>query len=213
MKVGKHITGILFGSLVIAAAAATPVVMAAGDAEAGKNQAAPCAACHGQDGATPLAPDYPNLAGQNEKYLLRQLQMIKSEERSIPLMAGQLTAKSDQDLADLAAYYASLPSKIGQAQGDDEQIARAEQIYRGGIARKGVAACSACHNPAGVGNAQAGFPRVGGQSLEYTKAQLTAYREKTRATDEIYGGMMRDIAEGLTDTEIALLADYLQGIH
>ena len=186
---------------------------AAGDAAAGEAQVAACGACHGQDGATPLDPSYPNLAGQNEKYLLRQLSMIASNERAIPLMAGQLTGKSEQDLADIAAYYASLPGKIAQAQGDDEQIAKAEAIYRGGIARKGVAACTACHSPRGLGNDQAGFPRLGGQPEAYTIAQLTAYREGQRATDEVYGGMMRDIAEGLTDTEIALLADYLQGLN
>lgn len=186
---------------------------AAGDVDRGKQQAAPCGACHGQDGATPLDPSYPNLAGQNEKYLFRQMQMIADDSRSIPLMAGQLAGKSDQDLQDLAAYYASLPNKLSQAQGSDEEIAKAVQIYRGGIARKGVAACTACHSPTGVGNAQAGFPRLGGQPSAYTIAQLTAYREGQRATDEEYGGMMRDIAEGLTDTEIAALADYLQGLH
>ena len=186
---------------------------AAGDPSAGEAQAAPCGACHGQDGATPLDPTYPNLAGQNEKYLARQMEKIASGERPIPLMAGQLDGKSPEDIANLAAYYASLPNKLSQAAGDDEQIAKAQKIYRGGIARKGVAACSACHSPRGLGNDQAGFPRLGGQPKEYTIAQLTAYREGQRATDEDYGGMMRDIAEGLTDTEIAALADYLQGLN
>ncbi|MEM9622452.1 MAG: c-type cytochrome [Pseudomonadota bacterium] len=214
MQVRKFISRSVLGCLVATfATLAASATWAAGDPQAGEAQSAACAACHGQDGATPLTPEYPNLAGQNEKYLMRQLQMIQSDERQIPLMAGQLNGKSEQDLADLAAYYASLPAKIGQAQGDDEQIALAEQIFKGGIARKNVAACAACHSPTGMGNAQAGFPRVGGQPVAYTIAQLTAYREKTRATDELFGGMMRDTAEGLTDTEIALLADYLQGIH
>ena len=186
---------------------------AGGDAAAGEAQAAPCAACHGQDGATGLDPTYPNLAGQNEKYLLNQLIMIQTDERAIPLMTGQLTGKSEQDLADLAAYYASLPAKSSQASGADEAIARGESIYRAGIASKGVAACAACHSPIGAGNAQAGFPRINGQPAAYTIAQLTAYREKTRATDEDMGGMMRGVAEGLTDTEIALVADYIQGLN
>ncbi len=189
------------------------VANAAGNAAAGEAQAAVCSACHGADGATGLDPTYPNLAGQNEKYLLGQLKMIQDNTRNVVLMAGQLTGKSEQDLADLAAYYASLPGKISQATGDDETIALGERIYRGGIARKGVAACSACHNPNGMGNAQAGFPRVSGQPSAYTIAQLTAYREKARATDEAMGGMMRGVAEGLTDTEIALVADYIQGLN
>ena len=188
-------------------------VQAAGDASAGKDQAVACAACHGQDGATGLDGTYPNLAGQNEKYLVSQLKMIQSGDRPIPLMAGQLDGKSEQQLADIAAYYASLPAKLGQAAGDDESIALAQQIYRGGIARKEVAACSACHNPRGVGNPDAGFPMIAGQPAEYTTVQLTAYREGERQTDEAFGSMMRDNAHGLTDGEIAVLADYLQGLN
>ena len=186
---------------------------AEGDVERGKGLVVTCVACHGEDGATGLDGTYPNIAGQNAKYLERQMQAIKDGSRQIPLMIGQLDNMSDQDLADIAAYYQSLPGKVRQASGDDEQIAQAADIYRGGIARKGVAACSACHNPSGLGNEFAGFPRISGQPAEYTIAQLTAYRERTRQTNEVYGAMMRDIAEGLTDTEIAMLADYLQGLN
>ena len=184
-----------------------------GDVEAGRAQAAACGACHGQDGATPLDPSYPALAGQNARYLQHQLTLVQSGERAIPLMAGQLDGKSEQDLADLAAYYASLPAKIGQAEGDDQTIALAEGIYRGGNLDKGVAACISCHGPSGTGNAPAGFPTIGGQSKGYTIKQLTDYREGRRTTDEAYGGMMRGVAARLTDTEIAALADYLQGLH
>ena len=187
--------------------------MAAGDPAAGEAQVAACAACHGQDGATGLDPTYPNLAGQNEKYLTHQLMEIRDGGRNIALMAGQLNGKSDQDLADMAAYYASLPAKISQAQGDDETLAKAQNIYRGGIAEKGVAACTACHAPSGNGNAAAGYPDIGGQPTGYTIAQLTAYREGDRTTDENMGGMMRGVARGLTDKEIAALADYIQGLH
>ncbi len=186
---------------------------AGGDAEAGKAQAAACGACHGQDGATGLDGTYPNLAGQNEKYLLRQLKMIQSDDRAIALMAGQLNGKSEQDLADLAAYYASLPAKVGQAQGDDDQINRAANLYRNGDVARGVPACTACHSPGANGNAPAGFPHIGGQPVEYTTVQLTAYREGQRTTDQAYGNMMQGIARSLTDTEIAALADYVLGLN
>jgi cytochrome c553 len=199
--------------LISQAAFLVPVAHAAGDPEAGKAQSATCAACHGQDGASPIDPSYAVLAGQNEKYLLRQLELIQANQRVIPLMAGQLNGKSAQDLADIAAYYASLPEKVREAQSDDETLALAERIYRGGILDKGVAACTACHAPGGNGNGPAGFPDVGGQPAAYTIVQLTAYREGRRATDEAYGQMMRNIAGRLTDTEIAALADYLQGLH
>ncbi len=185
----------------------------AGDPVAGRAQSLACSACHGMDGATGLDPTYPNLAGQNERYLFEQLKLIQSNERVILLMTGQLTGKADEDLRNIAAYYASLSGKTRRATGDDESIAKAEAIYRGGIMRKGVAACTACHSPTGNGNALAGFPALGGQPAPYLIAQLKAYREGERTTDETYGGMMRDIAGGLTDREIAALADYLQGLH
>ena len=190
-----------------------PTHALAGDAAAGEAQAAPCAACHGQDGATGLDGTYPNLAGQNEKYLLRQLKMIQTGDRNIALMAGQLNGKSEDDLANLAAYYASLPAKIGQAQGEDDQIARAEALYRNGDGARGMPACTACHAPSGAGNGPAGFPQISGQPVEYTVAQLTAYREGQRTSDEDYAGMMRDVARSLTDTEIAALADYVLGLN
>ena len=196
------------GCLMLAAAA-----YGAGDPAAGKALSLACSACHGLDGASGIDPTYPNLAGQSEKYLFRQMQLIRSNERPILLMTGQLTGKSDQDLQNLAAYYASLPVKIRQAAGDDESIAKAQAIYRGGILAKGVAACAACHSPTGSGNGPAGFPQLGGQPAAYVIDQLTAYREGRRATDEDYGGMMRDIAHALTDGEIALIADYLQGLN
>ena len=186
-------------------------VHAAGDAAAGERQVAACAACHGTDGRG-IVPIYPNLGGQNERYLFRQLQMIQNGQREIALMAGQLNGKSEQDLRDIAAYYAAQPATAGQATGDDEQIARAERLFRGGDLNKNVAACTGCHSPDGSGNGPAGFPRLSGQSAEYVVQQLTAYREGLRATDEEFGGMMRQVAANLNDGEIAALADYLQGL-
>jgi cytochrome c553 len=139
------------------------------------------------------------------------LEMIKSGARPAPLMAGQLDQLAAQDLENLAAYFAAMPGNVGQASGD--QLAVGEQIYRGGIAAKGVAACTACHSPTGSGNQLAGFPNVGGQRSDYVVVQLTAYREGIRATDEAYGGMMRSIAAGLTDGEINAVASYIQGLH
>ena len=170
-----------------------------------------CAACHGQDGATGIAPDYPSIAGQNERYLLTQLRMIKSGERPAPLMSGQLDMVSDDDLAAMAAYYAAMPAQVGRSSADT--VDAGMRIYRGGILEKGVAACTACHSPTGGGNAPAGYPHISGQRFDYVVAQLVAYREGRRKTDEAYGGMMRDVAARLTDTEIAAVANYVQGVY
>ena len=170
-----------------------------------------CAACHGQDGVTGIAPDYPSIGGQNERYLLTQLRMIKSGERPAPLMSGQLDMVSDDDLAAMAAYYAAMPAQVGRSSADT--VDAGMRIYRGGILEKGVAACTACHSPTGGGNAPAGYPHISGQRFDYVVAQLVAYREGRRKTDEAYGGMMRDVAARLTDTEIAAVANYVQGLY
>lgn len=170
-----------------------------------------CVACHGQDGASGIGPDYPSLAGQNERYLLDQMRMIKSGERPAPLMAGQLDVLTDAELEAIAAYYAGLPRKVGRSTPDSLEAGM--RIYRGGIMAKGVAACTACHSPTGAGNGPAGFPALSGQRFDYVVAQLVAYREGQRKTDEAFGGMMRQVAGGLTDTEIRAVANYVQGLH
>ncbi|MCY3886050.1 MAG: c-type cytochrome [Gammaproteobacteria bacterium] len=178
--------------------------------EAGRALSAPCTACHGTDGNT-LTPANSNLAGQGEKYLYQQLLHIQSGKREIAVMVGQLTKFDKQDLRNIAAYYASLPGRIGQSK--EEGLEQGESIYRGGIPDKQVAACTACHAPNGNGNMLAGFPRLSGQPVEYTIAQLKAYREQERTTDEEFGNMMRDIAAKLTDSEIEAVANYMTGLY
>jgi len=185
-------------------------VIAAGDAEAGKVLAAPCAACHGPNGVA-VVPGAPNLAGQNRRYLESQLLRYQSGARVAPLMTGQVTNMTPIDLENLAAYFGAMPAPVGQASGD--QIAVGEQIYRGGIADRRVPACTACHSPTGSGNGPAGYPRLGGQQSDYVIAQLTAYREGVRATDEAYGNTMRQAVNGLTDGQIRAVASYIQGLH
>jgi len=183
---------------------------AAGDPAAGKELAAPCGACHGQNGIANL-PGAPNIAGQNERYMKLQLDLIKSNVRPVPQMMPIVQNMTPADFENLAAYYSKMPAPVGQAQGD--QVALGEKIYRGGIAQKSVPACTSCHAPSGTGNAPAGFPHLGGQRADYVIVQLVGYREGTRVTDEAYGETMRQVASGLTDGEIKALASYIQGLH
>ena len=177
-------------------------------------QAAPktatCIACHGEDGNGVL-PDYPNLSGQNQAYALHQLRLIKSGEREIAVMAGLLDSMTDEDLQDLALHYASMPGKIGQS--DEKLLGLGEAIYRGGILAKEVPACTACHAPNGQGNHLAGFPRIAGQPIAYTVAQLKLYREGLRTSDENMNGMMRAVASRMTDTEMEAVANYVLGLY
>jgi len=185
-----------------------------GNAEAGKDMVIMCSACHGADGNSP-APAFPKIAGQGEKYLYKQLRDIRDGARLVPTMIGQLDGKSDQDLADIAAFYASQVTSGGQT--DPELQALGEQIYRAGIAERNVAACTACHSPTGKGNAPAGYPVLAGQHAEYTEAQLRAYRQgyedPNGRTNDGDTRIMRTTAFGLSDLEIKAVASYVAGLN
>ena len=180
---------------------------AGGNAEAGQGKAAVCGGCHGVDGNS-MIPSFPKLAGQGELYLTKQLIDIRDGARSVPQMSGILTGRTDQDLADLAAYYSAQKVTIGAT--DPELLDLGRQIYRAGIAAKGVAACSACHSPTGAGNAQAAFPALSGQHADYVIAQLKAYRTETRTNGQAM--MMQQVAALMSDKEIEALASYVQGL-
>lgn len=182
------------------------------DIEAGRILASvTCVACHGEDGNAAIA-GYPNIAGQSTRYLFRQMQSMRDGDRDPKVMLGLLDNLTDDDLRDLAAFYATQSGKIGQASRDGIELG--EAIYRGGILAKQVAACTACHAPDGSGNALAGFPSLSGQTAEYVAEQLKAYREGLRKTDTgNYEGMMRQTAANMTDTEIAAVANYVLGLH
>lgn len=184
-----------------------------GDAAAGKDKSVACGACHGADGNS-AAPTFPKLAGQGQRYLVKQMKDIRDGARPVPTMAGQLDGKSDQDLADIAAFYASQGSSGGQT--NPELLALGEKVYRSGVAERNVAACTACHSPTGKGNAPAGFPALAGQHAEYTATQLRAYRkgqeDPSGRTNDGDSRIMRTTAFGLSDGEIDAVASYIAGL-
>lgn len=182
---------------------------AAGDASAGQAKTAVCTACHGPDGNS-LVPIFPKLAGQGERYLLQQLQAIKSGARPVPEMTGQLDPLSDQDLANIAAFYAGQVPSVGAA--DPALVDKGQALYRGGRLEAGIPACTACHGPNGAGLAAAGFPHLSGQQVSYTIKQLTNFREGVRTTDGD-AMTMRTIAGKLSNHDIEALAAYIQGLH
>ncbi|MCA0900217.1 MULTISPECIES: c-type cytochrome [Microbulbifer] len=192
---------------------------AAGDASAGQAKAAACIACHGADGNSP-APTFPKIAGLGDKYLLKQLRDVKSGARSIPEMTGQLDNMTDQDLQDIAAFYASQNIQISGStafsvmlnNGDNvDGLALGREIYRAGNSETGVPACMGCHSPSGLGNAPAAYPRLSGQYAEYVEKQLKAFREGTRANDGDTR-TMRTVARQLSDAEIKAVANYVAGL-
>ncbi len=180
-----------------------------GDATAGQGKVAVCGACHGADGNS-MAPTFPKLAGQGERYLLKQLKDIKAGARGVVPMTGMLTNMSEQDLADIAAYFASQNMSVGAA--DPALVERGQALFSGGKLVEGMPACTGCHSPTGSGNAPAGFPKIAGQHAGYIASQLTAFREGDRTNDGDTK-IMRSIAEKLSNKDIAALSSYIQGLH
>lgn len=182
---------------------------AAGSVEAGQAKAVTCSACHGLDGNS-LNPEWPTLAGQHETYIVKALQSFKSGARQNVLMSSMALPLTDEDMQDLAAYFAAQKRAGGAA--DPALLSAGERLYRGGNKDTGVPACLACHGPTGQGNPPAGWPAIGGQHATYAAAQLTAYRSKQRTTDGDTQ-MMRNVAAMLTDDEIKAVASYIQGLR
>ena len=183
---------------------------AAGDAESGQAKSAVCAACHGPQGVSSI-PLNANLAGQVPGYIEMQLKAFKSGERTNVIMAGQAGILSEEDMADLDAYYSSLPAAVSSGLTDEEKaLAEAgEAIYRGGFADRGIAACMSCHGPSGHGIPK-NYPRVSAQHIEYLEQQLLAYKKGERVG---YNGIMWDIAFGLSELQIKQLSAYMAGLN
>ena len=211
----------LLAALVVALFSSAAVAQPAANSDAAKGDPAKaqqivtqvCAACHGADGNSAI-PANPVLAGQHEPYAFKQLVNFKSEggklaERPSPVMGGIVANLSRDDMANLAAYYGSQKAKPQSAR-DPELVKLGQEIYRGGIAKKGVAACASCHGPNGAG-VPAQYPRLAGQHALYTLDELKQFRSGERANDP--NRMMRLVAEKLSDREMAAVAQYIQGLR
>ncbi len=173
-----------------------------------------CAACHAADGNSVMAAN-PKLAGQHPEYLYKQMRNFKAEgdqpaERANPIMGGMVAGLSDEDMRNLAAYFAAQKQTGEEAKGSRESVDLGRKLWRAGDAAKGLPACAACHGPAGRG-LPAQYPRLAGQFADYTEAQLQAFRRDERANDA--AKMMRTIAAKMTDAEMKAVADYAAGLR
>jgi len=158
-----------------------------------------------------MNPEWPSLAGQHEKYVVKALRSYKDGTRDVVLMASQAAGLTEQDMEDLAAYFASqTPAK---QTADPALVKQGERIYRGGNTERGVSACIACHGPSGRGNPGAGYPALAGQHAIYTANQLLAYRANTRQTDADLSQVMRNVSALLSEAEIKAVAAYIQGLQ
>jgi cytochrome c553 len=204
-----------FSSALLAAVCATaaPLALAQQAAKADPAQAQQivtkvCAACHAADGNS-ASPANPVLAGQHADYTAKQLANYKSGERKNPVMLGMSASLSPADMKNLGAYFEAQKPKTRAAR-NPELVKLGQQIYRGGIMAKGVAACASCHGPSGAG-IPAQFPRIAGQYPEYAVSQLQAFRAGERSNDP--NKMMRAIAVRLSDQEIKAVVEYMAGLR
>lgn len=185
-----------------------------GSAEAGAGKAAVCVACHGPNGNS-LMPENPSLAGQHASYTARQLRLFKSGERNNPIMMPLAQPLSDQDIADLAAYYAE--QKPSGLEADPSYWKEGEKLYRAGNSEREVPACIGCHGPVGRGNAPASYPALRAQQAVYTRKQLTDYAAGKRYAGATppseHAKMMSTIAARMSPEDIRNVASYIQGIR
>ena len=183
-------------------------VVAGGDPVAGKKKAALCIGCHGVDGNS-SNPDWPSLAGQGEAYLVKQITDFKTGARKDGTMNAMVGGLNDADIANVSAFFASNKAKVGTA--TKSSLKLGQDIYRAGIASRGIAACASCHGPSGAGNPAAKFPALSGQHAKYTMKTLKDFSVGTRSNDP--NSMMRVVAGKMKDSEMKAVAEYISGLH
>ena len=172
--------------------------------------AAACISCHGAKGEG--QPGFPALAGQHAGYLERQLNQLAAGARQSAVMAPMAKSLSEQERADVAAYYASLALPIKPVRGalpgksDDNG---AWLVERGRWA-DGIPACAQCHGPGGVGVGK-DFPAIGHLPADYMQAQVDAWNKGQRDAGPL--GLMGQIAKKLTAEDIKAVAAYYQRLH
>jgi cbb3-type cytochrome c oxidase subunit III len=210
----------------LATAAALPAAQARGSVEAGAALAATCAACHGAAGANSNNPEWPNLAGQNASYITRQLHLLHDGKRvgkpgdaNAATMSAMALTLTDQNMEDVAAYFATLAPAGLEA--DPAHWQAGQKLYQWGDRARGIPSCSACHGPVGAGNPTGGYPSLRAQQSAYVVKQLNAYGSDERYTRNDKGAtnggelaaIMRTVAGRLSEDDKRNLAAYIQGMR
>ncbi|HNB45172.1 MAG TPA: cytochrome c [Burkholderiaceae bacterium] len=206
-SIAKSLLALLAAAALASSVAANEAKPAAkADPAKGQVTAQVCSACHAIDGSRGVSAN-PILQGQHADYLVKQLTEFKSGKRDNAVMKGMATPLSDEDMKNVAAFFASKSMPAGAAKTKD-LVLLGEKIYRGGVADRSIPACSGCHSPNGAG-IPAQYPRLAGQHAEYTEAQLKAFRDGVRKNNPVMNG----VAAKLNDREVKALADYIAGLH
>lgn len=191
---GFAVTGLRTLLLVLITLGSPLAANAAGDPEAGAKKAYTCLGCHGVKHYVNTYPTYhvPKIAGQHEAYLVSALQAYRGKQRSHLSMQANANLLTDQDIADIAAYFASEGGKQPSSPATEAGIEQAET-------------CAACHGADGNSVAPTN-PILAGQYKSYIKQALRAYRSGERKN-----AIMAGFAAGLSDDDINKLAEYFSG--
>lgn len=161
-----------------------------------------CAGCHGVDGNS-VAANFPNLAGQQKKYLQRELTDYKSGKRVSEIMAPLVANLSDAEITELAAWYAKQkPAPVALT--NPELLPLGKTLYLKGNSKTDVPACDGCHEEDGHGDGK--FPRVAGQQVEYVLEQFRLYiaGKRTNGTR-----VMQTVATRMSEQEARAVAEYM----
>lgn len=217
MRTSKKLLAV---SLCVGGALATAAFGAQdGRVEPGQTKAAACAGCHGPDGNSP-SDNWPIIAGQVPEYIVKQLQDFKGGRRNNDQMSPMARSLSEQDMRDLAAFYAAQRAKAKA--GRPDQLAQGEKLYLKGNGRgpTTVIACLGCHGRSGEGSRDWNgtytaapallAPAIGSQHPAYIANQLKAYKTGARSND--IGQVMRNIAARMSEAEIEAVAQYVASL-
>jgi cytochrome c553 len=175
---------------------------AAGDPAAGQEKSAVCQGCHGTDGNS-YSPEWPNLAGQDSRYIVQQLKDFQSGARKNDIMTGMAAGLGEADMADIAAFFSTQKLVLEAKEVD----AAGKKLYMGGNQYTAVPACAGCHGPNGAGNGPGKIPRLAGQKSVYVAKALRDFRAGSRTND--HNAIMQNLAEKLTDKEIDAVAAFV----
>lgn len=177
----------------------TPTMLGHADALSigrGATLALRCSMCHGPQGISQA--NSPNLAGQYEAVIYKQLKDFQAGARTNAVMSPMVTTLSDQDMRDLAAYYASLPNPAGAS-----PAAVPPPIVATGSPMRNIAPCASCH---GAADHKTGTPRLEGEPAAYIRAQLQLFAAGDRHND--ISEQMRNVARQMTPADIDAAARY-----
>jgi len=192
-----------------------------------------CAACHGVNGQS-QSPMVPNLAGQQKGYMVNQLQDYRDRTRSNKYavqymwgMAGSLTDKQIQELADYFSKKSPQKIQVSKIDANDSKLARGKEIFENGIPKQGVIQCNSCHGPKGEGMAT--FPRIAGQHTYYLIQQLNVWKEpaqkefmevggntwapRTITFARPHGVLMQNEEKNLSEADVDAVAVYLSTLQ